>query len=70
MLTATLRTLEEDAGSQAGVCRGASARGIRADGARTLAAAHTRRLVDWAHSNMVAIMRDRQRHAGGEPAAV
>ena len=27
-------------------------------------------LVDWAHSNMAAIMRDRKRHAGGEPAAV
>lgn len=71
MLTATLRTLEED---------GLVVRQVYAEVPPRVEYGLTERarsllpildeLVDWAHSNMVAIMRDRQRHAGGEPAAV
>lgn len=71
MLTATLRTLEED---------GLVVRQVYAEVPPRVEYGLTERarsllpildeLVDWAHSNMVAIMRDRQRHAVGEPAAV
>lgn len=71
MLTATLRTLEED---------GLVARQVYAEVPPRVEYGLTERarsllpildeLVDWAHSNMAAIMRDRLRHAGGEPAAV
>lgn len=71
MLTATLRTLEED---------GLVVRQVYAEVPPRVEYGLTERahsllpildeLVDWAHSNMAAIMRDRQRHAGGEPAAV
>lgn len=71
MLTATLRTLEED---------GLVVRQVYAEVPPRVEYGLTERarsllpildeLVDWAHSNMVAIMRDRQRHACGEPAAV
>ena len=71
MLTATLRTLEED---------GLVVRQVYAEVPPRVEYGLTERarsllpildeLVDWAHSNMVAIMRDRQRHTGGEPAAV
>ena len=71
MLTATLRTLEED---------GLVVRQVYAEVPPRVEYGLTERarsllpildeLVDWAHSNMDAIMRDRQRHAGGEPAAV
>lgn len=71
MLTATLRTLEED---------GLVVRQVYAEVPPRVEYGLTERarsllpildeLVDWAHSNMAAIMRDRQRHAGGEAAAV
>ena len=71
MLTATLRTLEED---------GLVVRQVYAEVPPRVEYGLTERarsllpildeLVDWAHSNMAAIMHDRQRHAGGEPAAV
>ena len=71
MLTATLRTLEED---------GLVVRQVYAEMPPRVEYGLTERarsllpildeLVDWAHSNMAAIMRDRKRHAGGEPAAV
>ncbi len=71
MLTATLRTLEED---------GLVVRQVYAEVPPRVEYGLTERarsllpildeLVDWAHSNMAAIMRDRQRHAGGEPVAV
>lgn len=71
MLTATLRTLEED---------GLVVRQVYAEVPPRVEYGLTERarsllpildeLVDWAHSNMATIMRDRQRHAGGEPAAV
>lgn len=71
MLTATLRTLEED---------GLVVRQVYAEVPPCVEYGLTERarsllpildeLVDWAHSNMAAIMRDRKRHAGGEPAAV
>ena len=71
MLTATLRTLEED---------GLVVRQVYAEVPPRVEYGLTERarsllpildeLVDWAHSNMAAIMRDRKRHAGGEPAAV
>lgn len=71
MLTATLRTLEED---------GLVVRQVYAEVPPRVEYGLTERtrsllpildeLVDWAHSNMAAIMRDRQRHAGGETAAV
>lgn len=71
MLTATLRTLEED---------GLVVRQLYAEVPPRVEYGLTERarsllpildeLVDWAHSNMAAIMRDRKRHAGGEPAAV
>ena len=71
MLTATLRTLEED---------GLVVRKVYAEVPPRVEYGLTERarsllpildeLVDWAHSNMAAIMRDRKRHAGGEPAAV
>lgn len=71
MLTATLRTLEED---------GLVVRQVYAEVPPRVEYGLTERarsllpildeLVDWAHSNMAAIMSDRQRHAGGEPAAV
>lgn len=71
MLTATLRTLEED---------GLVVRQVYAEVPPRVEYGLTERarsllpildeLVDWAHSNMAAIMRDRQRHTGGEPAAV
>lgn len=71
MLTATLRTLEED---------GLVVRQVYAEVPPRVEYGLTERarsllpildeLVDWAHSNMAAIMRDRLRHAGGEPAAV
>lgn len=71
MLTATLRTLEED---------GLVVRQVYAEVPPRVEYGLTERarsllpildeLVDWAHSNMAAIMRDRKRHAGGEPVAV
>lgn len=71
MLTATLRTLEED---------GLVVRQVYAEVPPRVEYGLTERarsllpildeLVDWAHSNMAAIMRDRKRHAGGEPTAV
>ena len=71
MLTATLRTLEED---------GLVVRQVYAEVPPRVEYGLTERarsllpildeLVDWAHSNMAAIMRDRLRHAGGETAAV
>ena len=71
MLTATLRTLEED---------GLVVRQVYAEVPPRVEYGLTERarsllpildeLVDWAHSNMATIMRDRKRHAGGEPAAV
>lgn len=71
MLTATLRTLEED---------GLVVRQVYAEVPPRVEYGLTERarsllpildeLVDWAHSNMAAIMCDRKRHAGGEPAAV
>ncbi len=71
MLAATLRTLEED---------GLVVRQVYAEVPPRVEYGLTERarsllpildeLVDWAHSNMAAIMRDRKRHAGGEPAAV
>lgn len=71
MLTATLRTLEED---------GLVVRQVYAEVPPRVEYGLTERarsllpildeLVDWAHSNVAAIMRDRKRHAGGEPAAV
>lgn len=71
MLTATLRTLEED---------GLVVRQVYAEVPPRVEYGLTERarsllpildeLVDWAHSNMASIMRDRKRHAGGEPAAV
>ena len=71
MLTATLRTLEED---------GLVVRQVYAEVPPRVEYGLTERarsllpildeLVDWAHNNMAAIMRDRKRHAGGEPAAV
>lgn len=71
MLTATLRTLEED---------GLVVRQVYAEVPPRVEYGLTERarsllpildeLVDWAHSNLAAIMRDRKRHAGGEPAAV
>lgn len=71
MLTATLRTLEED---------GLVVRQVYAEVPPRVEYGLTERarsllpildeLIDWAHSNMAAIMRDRKRHAGGEPAAV
>ena len=71
MLAATLRTLEED---------GLVVRQVYAEVPPRVGYGLTERarsllpildeLVDWAHSNMAAIMRDRKRHAGGEPAAV